>query len=89
MSLYADDMVLMSHNPWELAAMLRAMDAVTARYGLSINAAKTEIQVQWPVAGQVELVPSVTLSRVTVKVVKDFKYLSSLYRGTTGQRTGA
>ena len=53
MLLYADDMVLMSHKPEELAVMLQAMDSVAALYGLSINAAKTEIQVQWPVAGEV------------------------------------
>ncbi len=77
MLLYADDMVLMSHDPAELTVMLQAMDKVAARYGLSINAAKTEIQVQWPVAGEAGQVPSVTLSGGAVKAAEDLKYLGS------------
>ena len=44
--LYADDLVLMSHDPGELALMLKALDEVSASFGLRINAAKTEIQIE-------------------------------------------
>jgi hypothetical protein len=47
--MYATDLVLLSHDPRELAVMLVVvMDQVTREYGMTINAAKTEIQVQQP-----------------------------------------
>jgi hypothetical protein len=45
------DVVLLSHNPQELAVMLVAIDQVAREYGMTINAAKTEIQVQQPAKG--------------------------------------
>ena len=41
--LYADDLVLLSQDPGELACMLQVMDKVAAGFGMCINASKTEI----------------------------------------------
>jgi hypothetical protein len=48
MLMYADDVVLLSHDAQELAVMLVVMDQVAREYGMTINAAKNEIQVQQP-----------------------------------------
>ena len=74
--MYADDVVLMSHDPAELAVMLRIMDEVASEYGMSINASKTEIQIQ-QVPGAEKPCPEVALQGGAVKVCKDFKYLGS------------
>jgi hypothetical protein len=74
--MYADDMVLMSTDPHELAAMLKIMDKVAAEYGLTINAAKTEIQIQRPAkCTDHTTMPTVHLSSGDVKATKEFKYL--------------
>ena len=36
--IHADDVVLLSHHPAQLAAMLTAVDQVAQEYGLTINA---------------------------------------------------
>jgi hypothetical protein len=41
--LYADDLVLLSQDPAELASMLQIMDKIAADMGMCINASKTEI----------------------------------------------
>jgi hypothetical protein len=74
--LYADDMVLMAHDPVEMAEMLRVMDEVTLAYGMCINAGKTEIMVLDPAGtAQQGLGPSVVLSGGPAKNVEEFKYL--------------
>ena len=82
--MYADDVVLMSHDPQELAAMLRAMDEVASEYGMAINSAKTEIQIQQAAGAQQASSPAVTLSGGPVKTVQDFKYLGSWIQGDCG-----
>lgn len=75
--MYADDVVLLSHDPSQLATMLVAMDQVALEYGMTINAAKTEIQVQQAAKGKPLPVTTVELSGGQVKVAQDFKYLGS------------
>ena len=75
--MYADDVVLLSHDPRELAAMLLVVDQVALEYGLTINAAKTEIQIQHAARGNPVPMPTVLLSGGEVKVTQDFKYLGS------------
>jgi hypothetical protein len=77
MLMYADDVVLLSHNPQELAAMLIAIDQVAREYGMTINAAKTEIQVQQPAKGETVPVPEVKLPGGEVKTASEFKYHGS------------
>jgi hypothetical protein len=72
--LYADDMVLLSFDPVELAAMLRVVDEVASEYGMTINAAKTEIQIQHTASSHAPA-PTVTLSGGEVKAAQEFKYL--------------
>lgn len=80
--LYADDMVLMAHDPLEMAEMLRAMDEVTRAYGMCINAGKTEIMIVDPTGkAQQVMVPSVVLSGGAVKQVEEFKYLGGWVDG--------
>lgn len=77
MLMYADDVVLLSHDPQELAEMLVVIDQVAREYGMTINAAKTEIQVQQPARGGAVPVPEVQLSGGVVKTASEFKYLGS------------
>jgi hypothetical protein len=72
MLLYADDMVLLSHDPHELVVMLHVMDDVALEYGMCINASKTEVMV-----GCGEPPPEVVLSGGPVKLSQEFKYLGS------------
>jgi hypothetical protein len=72
--LYADDLVLNSHDPVELARMLAVMDQVAGRLGLSINASKTEILQVGGMAGSAQ---PVVLSSGTAKVTDKFRYLGS------------
>jgi hypothetical protein len=72
MLLYADDMVLLSHDPQELVAMLHVMDEVAIEYGMCINASKTEVMVTCG-----EPPPDVVLSGGPVMVSQEFKYLGS------------
>jgi hypothetical protein len=74
MPTYADDVVL-SHDLQELAAMLIAIDQVAREYGVTINAAKTEIQVQQPAKGETVPVPEVKLPGGEVKSASEIKYL--------------
>jgi hypothetical protein len=72
MLLYADDMVLLSHDPQQLATMLHVMDDVALEYGMCINASKTEVMVS-----DGEPPPEVVLSGGPVKLSQEFKYLGS------------
>ena len=73
MLMYADDVVLMSHDPEELAYMLKAIDEVACEFGMKINASKTEIQIQ---DCDKEL-PLFNVSTGPVNIVDEFKYLGS------------
>jgi hypothetical protein len=73
--MYADDVVLLSHDPQELAVMLVVMDQVARQYDMTINAAKTEIQVQQPAKDKAAPVPDVRLPGGEVKTASDFRYL--------------
>jgi hypothetical protein len=75
--MYADDVVLLSHDPEELAAMLVVMDQVAQEYGMTINAAKTEVQIQQAARGNPVPAPAVQLVGGQVKVTQEFKYLGS------------
>jgi hypothetical protein len=57
--------------------MLAAIDKVAREYGMTINAAKTEIQVQQPAKGGAVPVPEVKLPGGEVNTASDFKYLGS------------
>jgi hypothetical protein len=72
MLLYADDMVLLSHDPHQLVAMLHVMDEVALKFGMCINASKTEVMVTGG-----EPPAEVVLSGGPVKVSQEFKYLGS------------
>ena len=73
MLMYADNVVLMSHDPMELSMMLDAVDKVAVEFGMQINASKTEIQIQqW--SGDI---PHMEISSGKVQVVEEFKYLGS------------
>jgi hypothetical protein len=78
MLMYADDLVLMSHDPAELAAMLRIIDEVAREYGMMINASKTEIQIHQ--CSDQSVFP-VNISTGVVNIVGDFKYLGSWMAG--------
>ena len=85
--LYADDLVLMSHDPEELAHMLVVLDGVMNAHGMRINAAKTEImlipalssrrQSQAHDVLQQSLSFQVQLAGGVVHQVEEFKYLGS------------
>ena len=77
MLMYADDVALLSHDPAQLAAMLAAVDQVAQEYGLTINAAKTKIQVQQPASGDRVPVAAVSLPGGEVDTAEEFKYLGS------------
>jgi len=81
--LYADDMVLLSHNPDELRVMLQIMDKVAAGMGMHINASKTEIlglaKRKGGVGGEQQgAVPEVVIAEGVVKQVSKFKYLGCM-----------
>ena len=73
--LYADDMVLMAHDPAQLASMLSIMDNVCLRFGRAINAGKTEILLVDPGRCTPAEMDDVVLSGGTVKSCSAFKYL--------------
>ena len=73
MLMYADDVVLMSHDPAELANMLRVVDVVASEFGMLINASKTEIQIH-NFEGDL---PPFNISTGSVTMANDFKYLGS------------
>ena len=54
--------------------MLRVVDEVASEYGMTINAAKTEIQIQHTASSHAPA-PTVTLSGGEVKAAQEFKYL--------------
>jgi hypothetical protein len=76
--MYADDVVLLPHDPQELAVMLVVMDQVAREYGMAINAAKSEIQEQQPSKGKAAPVPEVNLPGGEVKTASHFRYLWQL-----------
>lgn len=77
MLMYADDVVLLSHCPKQLADMLVAVDQVAQGYGLTINAAKTKIQVQQPANSGQMPGAAVVLSGGEVDTTGEFRYLGS------------
>ena len=77
--LYADDLVLVSHNPAELALMLKMIDQVSSSLGLFINAAKTEIQIHDPPTDYTP--PTFDVSTGPVSSCEHFKYLGSWFAG--------
>jgi sorting nexin-29 len=80
MLMYADDVVLMSHDPSELAVMLSTVDEVANEYGMRINASKTEIQFQ----GVSDVLPNFRISTGVVSVTQEFKYLGSWVQSDGG-----
>jgi hypothetical protein len=75
--MYADDVVLLSHDPQELAVMWVVMDHVAREYGMIFNAAKSKIQEQQPSKGKAAPVPAVNLPCGKVKTASHFRYLGS------------
>jgi Reverse transcriptase (RNA-dependent DNA polymerase) len=73
--MYADDIVLMSHDPNELLKMLECVDVVALKYGMMINAAKTEVQIEH--AREETVIPTFNVSSGPVKITNEFKYLGS------------
>ena len=45
MLMYADDVVLMAHDPHVLVKMLQVLDDVATQFGMKVNASKTEVQI--------------------------------------------
>jgi hypothetical protein len=78
--LYADDLVLMSHDADELAAMLKVLDEKCAELGMCINASKTELMSAGKIEQQQQSQQSadVQLADGTAKYVEVFKYLGGL-----------
>jgi Reverse transcriptase (RNA-dependent DNA polymerase) len=78
MLMYADDLVLMSHSAEELAEMLVIIDKVASEFGMKINAAKTEVQIQRH-RGEANVAAGVhvdfSVSTGVVETATDFKYL--------------
>ena len=79
---YADDLVLMAHDQMELQAMLKTLDEVANKYGLQINASKTEVQVQGNADG--EPVLPLTISSGQVEPTETFRYLGSWVQNDGG-----
>jgi hypothetical protein len=75
MLMYADDLCLFSHDPAQLALMLKVLDTVSASFGMQINAAKTEVMIL-PADFDADL-PAFALTGGEVKTVSAFKYLGS------------
>ena len=75
--LYADDLVLLSHNADELSTMLRVLDEKCAELGMSINASKTKLMSMGSGLDDV-LLADVQLADGTAKYAEVFKYLGGL-----------
>jgi hypothetical protein len=73
--MYADDIALVSHDPSELLKMLECVDVVASKYGMMINASKTEVQIEH--AGEETVIPLFSVSSGAVKITNEFKYLGS------------
>jgi hypothetical protein len=75
MLMYADDLCLFSHDPAQLALMLKILDEVSSGFGMQINATKTEVMILQadPSADP----PAFALNGGEVKTVSAFKYLGS------------
>ncbi len=76
--LYADDLVLLSHDPQELVQMLQVLDATCREFGLTINASKTELMSMCPSVGPAVRVGDVQLSNGVAKCVEAFRYLGGM-----------
>ena len=72
---YADDCALLAHTPSELQEVLIATEKVYRRFGLEINASKTEI-LSWAANGTAGTY-SFSVNGQTLKVAGNFKYLGS------------
>jgi hypothetical protein len=77
MLLYADDLVLMSHQADTLAEMLKVLDDVCLEFGMSINAGKTEL-LSMDVGGEEPATAGVQLSSGVAEHVQAFKYLGGV-----------
>jgi hypothetical protein len=77
MLLYADDLVLLSHDQVELAEMLRVLDEVCLEFGMSINASKTEL-LRLDVDLQGDDADGVQLAGGVAEYVQKFKYLGGV-----------
>jgi hypothetical protein len=75
MLMYADDLCLFSHDPAQLALMLKILDEVSSSFGMKINAGKTEVMIL-PEGFDADL-PAFALNGAEVKTVSAFKYLGS------------
>jgi hypothetical protein len=76
--LYADDLVLLSHDPGELVQMLHVLDATCREFGLTINASKTELMSVCAGADHAQRVGDVQLSNGVAKCVEAFRYLGGM-----------
>jgi hypothetical protein len=77
MLLYADDLVLISHQPDTLAEMLKVLDDVCLEFGMSINASKTEL-LSMDVGGDQPAAADVELASGVARQVQAFKYLGGV-----------
>ena len=73
--MYADDLALLTDSPDDLVVLLDMVDAVASKYGLFINAAKTEIMV----VGRPMTLPTFKLSGKELLVTDSFRYLGSFF----------
>jgi len=70
--LYADDVVLFSHDPVDLYRMLALWDQVSFDYGLVVSAKKTKVMFMNPPAA---LPQPMQLRGAVIEEVKQFRYL--------------
>jgi hypothetical protein len=85
--MYADDMVLLAEEEGELNHYIQVLEAVTQRWGLTINVRKTKIwHGSWKTPGTVSATqaPVVSIRGETVEEVEEFKYLGSTLADSGG-----
>eukprot|EP00955_Chlamydomonas_euryale_P003315 35562-Chlamydomonas_euryale.AAC.1 len=74
--MYADDVALQADSPDDdLAVLLGIIHAGNSKYGLHINAAKTEVVV----GGRPTTLPTFKLAGKELLVTDNFKYLGSFF----------
>eukprot|EP00955_Chlamydomonas_euryale_P099770 365242-Chlamydomonas_euryale.AAC.7 len=73
--MYADHLALLADSPDDLVVLLGMVDALASKYGLFINASKTEIMV----IGRPMTLPTFKLSGKELLVTDSFKYLGSFF----------
>ena len=85
--LYADDMVLLAESAEELNHYVQVLDAVTQRWGLTINVRKTKTwRGSWamPCTGTPAPTPGARIRGEALELVEDFKYLGSTLADSGG-----